>query len=123
MESFHVSRKSKDGKQRECKQCIKERMSTPEMMEKRRNSAWLSCLRKFGITEADYNRMFDEQAGLCAICHNPELEIKLAVDHCHETGMVRGLLCKRCNMAIGLLGDNPDTIMNAMLYLRRAKIG
>lgn len=95
-------------------------MSTPEMVEKRKRHAWLACLKKFSITEEDYQKMFDKQMGLCAICHKPESEIKLAVDHDHDTGKVRGLLCKRCNMGIGLLGDNPDTLTNAVLYLRRA---
>lgn len=101
-------------------------MSTPEMKAKRRRSAWLKKLEKFGITEGDYDRMFDEQAGLCAICHEPD-SIKLAVDHDHACcdgdyscgKCVRGLLCKRCNMAIGLLQDKPDIIMNAALYTRK----
>lgn len=63
--------------------------------------------------------MFAEQLGLCAICHKPE-DIKLAVDHCHDTGKIRGLLCKRCNMGIGLLGDSPEITLNATLYLQRA---
>jgi Autographiviridae endonuclease VII len=123
VEDFHRSKSAKDGRQPECKVCQKARMSTPRMIEKRRRNAWLACLRKFSITEDDYNKMFDEQMGLCAICHKPENDIKLAVDHDHETGRVRGLLCKRCNMGIGLLGDNPDTLINATLYLRRTQNG
>lgn len=118
VESFHRSKKSKDGHQSVCAACNKKRLSSPENVARRQRYAWLGCLKKFGITEDDYNKMFESQVGLCAICHNPENGIKLAVDHCHDTGKVRGLLCKRCNMGIGLLGDNPDTIISAAMYLK-----
>ena len=47
--------------------------------------------------------MFEAQGGLCAICHKPQTTRKLAVDHDHESGLIRGLLCTRCNCDIGLL--------------------
>ncbi len=57
--------------------------------------------QKYGITLDDYWRMHDGQAGLCAICGAEESENKvLAVDHCHGTGRVRGLLCARCNRGL-----------------------
>lgn len=65
--------------------------------------------------------MYDSQMGLCSICQKPECNIKLAVDHDHETGKVRGLLCKRCNMAIGLLDDDPHVVTRAALYLKGIK--
>ena len=123
VEDFHRSKKSKDGRQGRCKTCQKALNSTPGMAEKRKRHAWLACLKKFGITEDEYMKMFDVQNGVCAICHRPELDVKLAVDHDHRTLKVRGLLCKRCNMGIGLLGDNHETVMTASLYLRRAQIG
>jgi Autographiviridae endonuclease VII len=121
VEDFHRSSTSKDGIQYTCKTCNKARLSTPENVERRKRYAWLACLKKFGITEDQYHGMFDRQLGLCAICHKPENDIKLAVDHCHDTGKVRGLLCKRCNMGIGLLGDNPDTLISAAMYLKGIK--
>jgi hypothetical protein len=120
VEGFHNSKDSKDGKQTECKACQKERMSTPKMVERRKRSSWLACLKKLGVTEEWYDETFAHQLGLCAICHKPENDIKLAVDHDHVTSEVRGLLCKRCNMAIGLLGDDPQIVLNAALYLQRA---
>jgi hypothetical protein len=63
--------------------------------------------RKFGITLEQYNQMRAEQANLCAICRQPENKVvrhrlyNLAVDHDHETGDVRGLLCADCNLALG----------------------
>lgn len=120
VEGFHRSKKSKDGLQSACKLCQKKRLSSPENMERRQKAAWAGCLKKFGITEDDYNKMFNEQMGLCAICHKPD-SIRLAVDHDHDTGLIRGLLCKKCNMGIGLLSDDPNTLVNAVFYLKGKK--
>ena len=88
------------------------------------------CLRKFGITVDDYDRMLIEQSGVCAICKSPEVvrhhstgEIQpLAVDHDHESGQVRGLLCTRCNKGIGLLRHNEAYLRAAADYVARARI-
>ncbi|WTR53838.1 endonuclease VII domain-containing protein [Streptomyces sp. NBC_00122] len=70
--------------------------------------------RVYGITEAQHDEMIAAQGGLCCIC----LKAPAAhVDHCHETGRVRGVLCFNCNTAIGLLGDDPGTIQRAISYL------
>jgi len=61
-------------------------------------------LRKnYGITIDDYNKMFEEQNGCCKLCgrHQSEQKFRLCVDHNHETGRVRGLLCTRCNVGLG----------------------
>lgn len=64
-----------------------------------------------------YARMVDEQLGQCAICNErPE---RLVIDHDHETGEVRALLCAKCNAGIGLLGDSPDLLTAAADYLRK----
>ena len=76
----------------------------------------------YGITAEDYNNMFIEQGGRCAICgvHQSKLKKILHVDHCHETGVVRGLLCDGCNIAIGRMKDNVDILRNAIEYLGRS---
>jgi hypothetical protein len=56
---------------------------------------------KYGIELSDYERMYSEQGGSCAICRNPK-EL-LCVDHCHTTGKVRGLICSFCNMAVAVV--------------------
>lgn len=81
--------------------------------------------RKFGITLDEYNQMLKDQNGVCAICglvetskdHRTQEVRGLAVDHDHSTGMVRGLLCTRCNTAIGLLSDDPKLLLKAISYL------
>ena len=74
-----------------------------------------------GISADDYEKMFLSQGGVCAVCKNPPtgkgIEVHLHVDHDHSSGSVRGLLCGRCNKALGLLKDNPDSIMALYLYL------
>jgi len=61
--------------------------------------------RKFGITPERYDELFEEQGGLCAICSKPEAGRRLAIDHEHATGTVRGLLCFRCNVRLAHLED------------------
>lgn len=73
-------------------------------------------LAKLGITEQDYNRMFEAQVGLCAICQLPS-EQRLAIDHDHVTGIVRGLLCSPCNVALGYFRDRPELLRAAATYL------
>ena len=73
---------------------------------------------KYGITIEDYDRMFEEQSGLCAICGNPPEEGQLLnVDHDHETGKVRALLCFTCNNGLGSFQDDPELLKKASQYL------
>lgn len=72
-------------------------------------------LKKFGLTIEQFETMVNEQGRACAICgDSPET---LCVDHCHNTGKVRGLLCHGCNRGIGLLRDNPDILRKAAAYV------
>ena len=75
----------------------------------------------FGITPEDYERMLGDQRGLCAICerHYSNFKNRLAVDHCHHTGKIRGLLCASCNSGLGKLQDDVDYLESAILYLKR----
>lgn len=88
---------------------------------------------KFGLTIEEFRRLFEEQQNLCAICNQPETRIftgrganagqmkvsKLCVDHCHETGKVRGLLCHDCNTAIGKMKDDVQRLQLAIDYLKK----
>jgi len=74
--------------------------------------------RKYGITLAEYDELLKAQLGVCAICEmSCDTGNNLAVDHCHVTNKVRGLLCKNCNTAIGLLRDDAERIMKAAEYV------
>ncbi|MDX2540895.1 endonuclease VII domain-containing protein [Streptomyces sp. WI04-05B] len=70
--------------------------------------------RQYGMTEAERDEMIASQMGLCVICLKAP---PVHVDHCHETGRVRGVLCFNCNSAIGKLGDDPDAVRRAAAYL------
>lgn len=68
----------------------------------------------YGLEWDDYQEMIAERSGRCGLCGN---EAKLQVDHDHVTGEVRGLLCGGCNRGLGLLGDDPEGLRNALRYL------
>jgi hypothetical protein len=81
---------------------------------------------RYGLDESRFQEMLKAQNGVCAICGKPEAAVhkngavkRLAVDHDHLTDVVRGLLCWRCNKAIGLLFDNTTILENALTYLRK----
>lgn len=71
-------------------------------------------LRLYELSEADMNTMIETQGGGCAICGGTRL---LGVDHCHITGAVRGILCRKCNSGIGQLGDDAARVQKAADYL------
>ena len=79
---------------------------------------------KYGIDAETYDRLFIQQEGKCAICKRtpdkaPGKWGVLHVDHCHATGNVRGLLCYRCNSAVGGFGDDPSLMRAALTYLEK----
>lgn len=85
--------------------------------------------RLFGITPSDWDVMFEAQNGCCAICQRTEAasrghkgnkhKRRLAIDHCHETGKVRGLLCSRCNLVLGWI-ENKELFARIMAYLHKS---
>lgn len=75
-------------------------------------------LKKYGLSIEGYDKLFEKQKGLCAICLKPSNK-KLFVDHNHKTGEVRGLLCGPCNQAIGLLYEEVRNLQRAIAYLTK----
>lgn len=82
-------------------------------MTPRARVLWI-CYR---ITEAEYDTILQFQGGVCAGCGQPPRGIRLAVDHDHKTGRIRGLLCWLCNRAIGILRDNAFAATRLGMYL------
>lgn len=77
--------------------------------------------RKYNLTQAEYDTMLSSQLGKCAICEKPPRSRKLLfVDHDHDTGVVRGLLCSQCNWALGGFGDSPEMVARALSYLNQS---
>ena len=130
---FVKQKDSFDGLNWNCKDCVKKYHKEWYRENKERQKKNAKRYRKenpdanythhikntYGISKKYYNKMFKDQKGACAICgtHQSELTKRLFVDHCHKEGEVRGLLCHRCNSAIGLLRDDASLIKKAAEYV------
>ena len=105
------------GAQSQCICCDLKRQGTDlRRVQKRR----AKTLAQYNLTEDDYQKLSETQEHKCAICFVERTNVRfgrLHVDHSHLTGQIRGLLCGRCNKAIGLLGDDPANARQASIYL------
>lgn len=92
---------------------------------KKKNHIKHQRMYKYNLTEDDFNRMLENCNNSCEICGKPFSDESRyttpGVDHCHETGKVRGLLCRKCNTAIGMLNDDITLIKKAFEYLNYYK--
>ena len=120
--SFHKDKCAKSGLCSYCKPCS--RKHALSHYRKNPHKHWCyNIKRQYGITAVQYYMMLDSQGGRCAVCKgtdevNSARNYRMPIDHCHETGKVRGILCTNCNRAIGLLGDNVGNLESAIAYLR-----
>lgn len=91
-----------------------------EYPEKYKAYRFNTSMWKLGIKMSyeEFKQMLKKQKGLCAICNKEETKRRISVDHNHKTGKVRGLLCQECNIALGLLKDNPKLLKKAINYLK-----
>ncbi|MBS1722542.1 MAG: endonuclease VII domain-containing protein [Armatimonadetes bacterium] len=82
---------------------------------------------RYGVELTDYESLLMAQRYVCAICGNPETlqrngeTQRLSVDHCHLSGLVRGLLCSACNIGLSRFKDDPELLAKAIRYLEEAK--
>lgn len=119
----------KDGLQSRCRTCMagrkrNRRATDPSARTKEqeyeqrpdvaRRTRARSAARAYGISPEQFVAMGDQQGGRCAVCSR---ERKLAVDHCHSTGLVRALLCYPCNIALGQVNDDVDLLSKLIKYL------
>lgn len=75
----------------------------------------------YGLSVADYEALYRDQGGVCAFCGGVPRERRLAIDHDHETGLPRGLLCLRCNTMLGCAQDRPDRLRKGADYIEAWK--
>jgi 2-oxoglutarate dehydrogenase complex dehydrogenase (E1) component-like enzyme len=129
IEQFAVKRREKDGHDTRCKECINAYQRSEYQRNKRdgtipnRETHRNQHLKRYGMTSAQYDALYAQQNGLCAICGKKETLTTrgvlrlLCVDHDHITGEVRGLLCSRCNVGLGAFGDTKESIEKVLRYL------
>jgi Autographiviridae endonuclease VII len=121
---FPKNSKSKDGYRPDCKECrslvwYKYKENTSIQETQRINH----LLRTYGLTVQEYQEMLERQKGCCACCGKEESTnhygktLPLAVDHCHKTGAIRGLLCRVCNQVLGHLEESPERVSALLRYI------
>lgn len=77
--------------------------------------------RNYNLEPEEYNKLLETSGNKCMICGSDPTNKSLHIDHCHKTGIVRGLLCHHCNTAIGLFKEKKELMLNAIKYLDRNK--
>lgn len=126
LDDFNKSSRSEDGLQYKCKCCAsqmdKEYRNRPEIRERHRNQR---LQRMYGITSLEYDALVKVQDDKCKICLTDKKPLNAQtkkrdywhIDHCHDTGRVRGLLCGECNKAVGLMKEDVNIIKNLLAYV------
>ena len=135
---FHRDRSASYGRKPHCKECAKQLNAEQWCKHREKRAATkrkyrvergpqisarhraYKIERQYGLTKEQVDAMRESQNGKCAICSDALVQAKkggLAIDHCHATGKVRGLLCHRCNTGLGLFRDRPELLIRAAEYV------
>lgn len=114
LEDFPRNKNSKDGRHTYCKPCHNAR-GRETIQRLHGNSRHYHLKRRYGIGADEFDELVRLQGGVCAICGRPDPE---HVDHSHETGAVRGILCFNCNGGLGQFRDSIDALVAAASYVR-----
>jgi glucan-binding YG repeat protein len=131
--AFYKEPRTKNGLQAQCKTCQQTaynnyRKKHPEVYRKASLKHWRSLneekkqerwIKRYKLSAEQYYEMFKKQKEVCKICEKKCSSRKnLSVDHCHQTGKVRGLLCVKCNTSLGMLNDDISLFYKAIEYLK-----
>ena len=120
---FYKSKKSKDGLQSRCNSCNKATV-TEWYREDPERAREKNLKTNYGLTVAKYEAILKSQGGKCKICSTTSCDTgrRFAVDHCHTSGKIRGLLCQNCNTALGGFKDRVRVMLKGMLYLLKGRL-
>lgn len=130
LDEFYAAVRMRDLLQTDCKTCSSayhKKRYAAGLVAKRKTNVTKKDRRKYGLAAKynmslwEYDELFKLQNGRCAICGTPPLHNRLSVDHDHDSGKVRGLLCAHCNTGIGYLRDDQEILNAAIMYLRRTQ--
>jgi len=138
LSDFYTGRGYKDGIRPVCKICLRAERNARYLKDPTKVSVqqkeWVKANRsrrlkimrdwnlkvKYGITPEQFDEMVKAQNGCCKICEKPQDRV-LHVDHCHETGKIRGLLCSTCNTGIGQFKEDPEIMKKAIEYINETR--
>jgi len=126
LEDFGAQKRKLDGKEAQCKTCVAEyRRNRWRANHVQGGQRAMHLWVKYKMRPEEYDALVIAQDGKCAICAQPPKpkEKYLSVDHCHETGLIRGLLCASCNVGLGNLGDTAERLEKALAYLLKCEAG
>lgn len=140
LDQFFNSRSTPSGKTYHCKACMsvktrawreahKEQTKETSRIWRRGKHRRIRLWNAYKMSVEEYELLLEAQGGVCAICGRPETAVNqwgplvLAVDHDHITGVIRGLLCHRCNRGLGYFHDNPEYLIEAAHYVERTTTG
>lgn len=124
IEEFGTERRRPDGHRCFCRACGWADIKTYRKANPSRVRGWRrkrNLKIKYNLTPEEFAQMLAAQGGVCALCKTTESHGRygcFVIDHDHDTGRVRGILCNQCNLALGQLGDSEDGILRAIAYLR-----
>lgn len=121
LSEFGVRKSRKDAPLTYCRRCSTDQVASYQRTDRARAVRYAY---KYGVTLEWYEATLAAQEGGCAICGSPPdagdpIHPRLAIDHCHQTGKARGLLCFLCNSALGRFDDKPELLLRAYAYLTR----
>lgn len=115
LSDFGKNSSTKDGIHYYCRECAK--------TFRTKDKTWRNHLKfRYGITVDEYNSLAEATGGVCCICENPFTEGRrsergMNLDHCHDTGRVRGIICAKCNVSLGAFDHSTRVLENAVAYL------
>lgn len=119
-DAFSKSSRAVSGLFSQCRDCRKKTRKNGAPKRKH------ALFHNYRMRPGDYEAMLEKQNGVCAICGSSDVanvsRKHFHIDHCHKTGVVRGLLCGRCNVMLGMSKDSPKVLLKAALYLEIPRV-